>query len=959
MKASMPSGDVVRSGAAGVALVVLIGAASSWAWDATAAWLDAPREKLELTDAEQVARADPARVAALDHYVQQRTAASLARNKRQRTAGLVALAAAAAGIALVRVRGKRKPAAPAAISDIVASRRATHKQESTGASRLFGQCDSPPDLHGSASRVTPEPALPPVDLAPLEGIASRVGCEPRHLIPLLHAINQHYRYLPPTALARLPQLADVTPAQVAGVASFYSQFRTRPRGQRLVQVCVGTACHVAGADRVLDQLRTELGIPAGDDTDPAGRATIETVGCLGCCTRAPVVQVDDHTAGHVQVEDVAKLLMQKRCDGHGRCGGNGQACEDSRPGEFEGPEKQRNGRVREPAVEIRIGLGSCCVAGGSRDVMETLQRELRVNRIAAEVKPVGCVGVCHLTPMVELRAVGCEPIVATRATPADVRRIIRELPAAGSFSRRVVRQLAELWRAGAPAEAASNGDGACCQITPLADERIESFTGRQVRIVTEHCGEMDPESRGDYRRREGFVALERVLADRNPAAVTEEIVASGLRGRGGGGFPTGQKWRVVADADGDKVLVCNGDEGDPGAFMDRMVMESYPYRVLEGMAIAAYAVGARRAIVYVRHEYPLAVRRMRHAVDQMARAGWLGERVAGSDFSLTVEVVEGAGAFVCGEETALLQSIMGQRGTPRYRPPYPAERGLWGRPTLVNNVETFANVPWIVRHGADAFAQLGTEHSKGTKVFSLAGKVRRGGLIEVPMGLTVRQVVEEIGGGVAPGRTFKAVQIGGPSGGCIPAALADTPIDYEALRSVGAIMGSGGLVVMDDTDCMVDVARYFLEFTQRESCGHCTFCRLGTQQLLETLTRLCEGKGKSRDLDEIDTLSQQVIAGSLCGLGKTAPNPVLTTLKYFRDEYEAHLAGRCPAGRCKALIRYEVTRACVGCTLCAQHCPAGAIPATPYRQHVIDADICTRCDVCRTTCPEHAIEVTS
>ncbi len=386
-------------------------------------------------------------------------------------------------------------------------------------------------------------------------------------------------------------------------------------------------------------------------------------------------------------------------------------------------------------------------------------------------------------------------------------------------------------------------------------------------------------------------------------------------------------------------------------------MESFPYRVLEGMAIAAYAVGAERGYLYVRHEYPHAVRRLRRAIDRMISEHLLGDHILGSDFSLHVELIEGAGAFVCGEETALLESIMGRRGIPQLRPPYPIERGLFGRPTLVNNVETLANVPWIVRNGPERFAAFGTETSKGTKVFSLSGKVQRGGMIEVPMGRTIREIVMGLGGGVEQGHRFKAVQIGGPSGACIPASLADTPIDYEQLRAIGAIMGSGGLVVLDDSDCMVDVARYFLEFTQQESCGHCTFCRVGTRKLLDILERICAGKGRPRDLQEIESLSQSVELGSLCGLGKTAPNPVLSTIRYFREEYEAHLQGRCPAGRCKAIIQYHVTRDCVGCTLCAQKCPAGAIKPTPYRQHVIQQDLCTRCDACRVACPEHAIEV--
>lgn len=475
----------------------------------------------------------------------------------------------------------------------------------------------------------------------------------------------------------------------------------------------------------------------------------------------------------------------------------------------------------------------------------------------------------------------------------------------------------------------------------------------------EHYGRLDPLDLEEYLAHDGFVALRRCLEERQPERLIETIEQSGLRGRGGAGFPTGQKWRVVRQQPGEvKYVICNGDEGDPGAFMDRMILESFPYRAIEGLAIAALAVGAHEAIFYIRHEYPNALKRVRAALAECERRGWVGERLLGCDYPLRFAIKEGAGAFVCGEETALIASIEGQRGMPRLRPPFPAQSGLWGRPTLINNVETLALVPWIVRHGAAAFAAIGTQSSKGTKVFALAGKVRRAGLIEIPMGTTLREIVEDIGGGVAPGRRFKAVQIGGPSGGCIPARLADTPVDYESLRDIGAIMGSGGLVVLDDTACMVDIARYFLQFTQNQSCGKCTFCRIGTKRMLELLEKLCAGRAGRQDLEALERLAHQVAQGSLCGLGKTAPNPVLSTLRYFRDEYEAHLAGRCPAGKCTALIRYTINNRCTGCTLCAQHCPVDAIPMTPYQRHAIQSDRCTRCDTCRVVCPYGAVEIT-
>jgi NADH-quinone oxidoreductase subunit F len=452
--------------------------------------------------------------------------------------------------------------------------------------------------------------------------------------------------------------------------------------------------------------------------------------------------------------------------------------------------------------------------------------------------------------------------------------------------------------------------------------------------------------------------LQKCVTELESDEIIKQIERSGLRGRGGAGYPTHLKWSAVRQSkSGKKYIVCNGDEGDPGAFMDRMLMESYPYRIIEGIAVAAYTVGADEGYLYIRAEYPLAVERISRAIENCLRQGYLGNHILQSDFSLHLKIVPGAGAFVCGEETALMASIEGRRGMPRFRPPYPAHSGLWGKPTLINNVETYCVVPWIIRNGPETFAALGTGNSKGTKVFALAGKIAHGGLIEVPMGISIRQIIEDIGGGIAGGLKLKAVQIGGPSGGCVPEKLAHTSVDYETLKDVGAMMGSGGMVALDETDCMVDIARYFLQFTQNQSCGKCTFCRIGTRRMLDILDRLCAGQGKSTDIEELEHLAEIVQNSSLCGLGKTAPNPVLSTIKYFRDEYEAHIDKRCPAAQCKALITYSITDDCIGCTLCAQHCPADAIAMIPYQKHEIDSEKCIRCGTCKNICPANAVKV--
>ncbi|MCY2930803.1 MAG: 4Fe-4S binding protein [Planctomycetota bacterium] len=603
------------------------------------------------------------------------------------------------------------------------------------------------------------------------------------------------------------------------------------------------------------------------------------------------------------------------------------------------------------AGEIRVGRGSCCAASGSGEVFRAVQDAVFDLGAPVTVKTVGCVGMCHRVPLVEVVTGGKGGALYAKVRPEDVRAIVRR-----HFGPRgLVRRLADVFGRGLDSiligPDAPSPDR--CAID-VRDAPVADFLGRQRRLATEGCGELDPLDIEEYIASGGFEALRSCLAGVAPEAVIERIAASGLRGRGGAGFPTARKWAAVRSQGApDKVVICNGDEGDPGAFMDRMILESFPYRVIEGMALAAYAVGAREGIFYIRAEYPLAVRRVSEALDRCRQRGLL----EAGEWKLDLRIMQGAGAFVCGEETALIASIEGRRGMPRLRPPFPAESGLWGRPTLVNNVETYALVPWILRHGAEAFAAIGSGGGRGTKVFALAGKVARGGLIEVPLGATIRQIVEDIGGGIANGKTFKAVQVGGPSGGCIPAELADTPVDFEALTAAGAMMGSGGLVVLDESDCMVDITRYFLQFTQNQSCGKCTFCRIGTRRMLDILERICAGQGHHSDLAALETLARHVKAASLCGLGKTAPNPVLSTLRYFRAEYEAHLAGRCPAGVCKKLITYRITEECIGCTLCAQHCPVGAIDPKPYEKHAIDAEKCIRCNTCRAVCPVSAVKV--
>jgi NADH-quinone oxidoreductase subunit F len=781
-----------------------------------------------------------------------------------------------------------------------------------------------------------------LDLTFVDQIVEKAGAGRDKVLEILQAIQGQYGYLPAEALQRVCERTEITPADITGVSTFYDQFRHRPAGQHIVHVCVGTACHVKGAEMVYEEFRRHLEIPAGEDTDPQGLFTVERIACLGCCTLAPAVQIDDVTYGHLTRETVANVVADFLRH------------EKSRAAQRRGAHRLRAAK-RGHRGEVRIGLGSCCVARGSGRLYEALQDALAQTDARVLVKRVGCVGMCHQTPLLEIVPPTGQSFLYARVQPEDAKAIVQRhfgvrwphRKLTNTVSRTLDRLLTdERWE---PVTRYS---------IDVRDRPVSDFLGRQVHVASEHCGHIDPTDLDEYLRNDGFKAVEEALRDLDPQAVIARIEASGLRGRGGAGFPTHRKWSAVQAAEGEtKYIVCNGDEGDPGAFMDRMLMESYPYRIIEGMTIAARCVGAHEGFLYIRAEYPLAIQRVTEALEKCRQRGLLGDNILDTGFSLQLKIVAGAGAFVCGEETALLASIEGRRGMPRLRPPFPAQKGLWGRPTLINNVETYACVPWIIRNGAEAFARIGVGRSRGTKVFALAGKIARGGLIEVPMGISIRQIVEEIGGGIAGGLKFKAVQVGGPSGGCIPATRDNLSVDYETLTEAGAMMGSGGLVVLDETDCMVDIARYFLQFTQNQSCGKCTFCRIGTRRMLDILDRLCAGKGEPADLEELEHLAKIVKQGSLCGLGKTAPNPVLSTMRYFRDEYEAHVQGRCPAGRCKALIRYSITDDCIGCTICAQHCPTEAIAMKPYEKHEINSDKCIRCGTCKSVCPANAVRV--
>ena len=771
-------------------------------------------------------------------------------------------------------------------------------------------------------------------IARVDAIIDRVGTSRRIIIPLLQALQAEFSYLPSDALQRVYERTEIDQAQMISVSTFYAQFRHIPYGRHIIKVCTGTACHVKGANNVYDAFRRELNMDEETITTADQQYSIEKIACLGCCALAPVVQIDEKIFGHVQPGRVREVLDEFQ-----------QYAQEQ--------EAQAADEAKEPPIgEVRLGMENCCQASGTAAIYQAVLDASHELGIKVAIKPVSCVGACNQVPLIDVALPDGSIERYPNVKPEELKEILLHHFKPASRLRRWKNALlnqVDMFHTD------TTWDNILWKSEQERTRTINTFLSRQKRISTEGYGIISPLDIDEYMAHEGFAALEKAVTTMPRQAVIDTILQSGLRGRGGG-FPTGRKWSLVAATDKtEKYVICNGDEGDPGAFMDRILLESYPLRVIEGMIIAGYAVGARKGIFYIRAEYPQAVIRTRKAIELCREKGLLGEKLFGSDFSFDVTIFEGAGAFVCGEETALIASIEGQRGFPRQRPPYPAVEGLFGCPTLINNVETLSQISYIIRHGAEAYRTIGTEKSPGTKVFALAGKVCHGGLIEVPMGTTLNQIIEDIGGGVEGGEKLKAVQTGGPSGGCIPAELCDAPVDFDALTRMGAIMGSGGMVVLSESSCMVDVARYFLSFTCQESCGKCTFCRVGIRRMLDILDRLCTGKGTMEDIDKLEELAISIKQMALCGLGKTAPNPVLSTLKYFRKEYEEHVQGICRTGTCKEMVKLEVTEACVGCTKCAKACPSDAIPYTPYERHHINMEQCVLCGLCIDECSYDAI----
>jgi NADH-quinone oxidoreductase subunit F len=745
------------------------------------------------------------------------------------------------------------------------------------------------------------------------------------LLPELIELQRKDRYLRPEALLDLSRKLNISVNRIYSVASFYQAFRFAPCGKHDIKVCVGAACYVKGAETLYDAFAKYLKLPEDSDTSPDGLFTLSKVACLGCCMLAVAVQIDRHIFGHVKPEDIPMVLKDFLR----------MAAED-------GQEPFEQDVQENACPEIRICRCSSCRAAGSGDVYKAFRAEKGTNNFDFIVKEVSCHGMSYRAPLI---TVACDGTYYhyDRVRPHDVKLIIAEhFTPKNRLSRAT-------WKGRVFFDAFYRRNKGCCNVEITESEK----TIEQARLITRNSGITHPESIDDYRGHGGFTAFEKAL-NMSPESIISLLEKSKLRGRGGGGFPTGEKWKLAFKAQGEsKIVICNADEGDPGAFMDRMLLESYPYRVLEGILIASHVLNADYAIVYIREEYTQAITVLETVIKYLREYGFL--KKIKPDYDLVL--FKGAGAFVCGEETALLESIEGKRGIPRRRPPFPVTNGLGALPTLINNVETFACIPMILADDGTAFNAVGTEKSYGTKAFALAGKIKKGGLIEVPIGISIRDIVEKFGGGAEDGHTLKAVMIGGPSGGCISCKNFDLPVDYETLQKKGAMMGSGGLIVLDERDCMVDLSLYFLRFLKDESCGKCVMCREGIIRLCAWVEQLTQGGERDSGLlDKIELLARHIQQGSLCALGRTAPNMVLSALHEFRDEFETHLQGCCPAGKCVELTEFQVSDDCIGCTKCAQVCAAGAIECVPLERALINQEKCVKCGVCRTVCPANAIQ---
>jgi NADH-quinone oxidoreductase subunit F len=782
----------------------------------------------------------------------------------------------------------------------------------------------------------------------VEEVLDRYPKDPTSLIMILQDIQSSLRFIPKEAVDTVSQHLAVPRCQIYSVASFYKALSLEERGKNQIDVCMGTACHVRGAGILVDQLAGELNVPPGETTKDK-EFTLSTVNCVGACAMGPVVVINGEYYGDMTPMKLTRAV-KKCCSGEGVCKESQPAAavvtEEAEAGRLNSGEELE--RVKRDLLEERpldtkcilVCAGPGCVANGSLKVAEALKQGIdgagaKVD-VKLMVKTTGCHGFCEMGPLVVFHPQGT---YYTKVKEKDVEEIVEKTVLEGEVIDRLLYQ------------------------SPDSEARIEHFKeipfyAKQEKNVLRDIGIIDPEEIRDYIAAGGYGALAKALERMQPEQVIDEVERSGLRGCGGGGFSTGRKWRTCVKAKGDeRYLICNGDEGDPGAFMDRIIMEGNPHAVLEGMLIGAYAIGAKEGYIYVRAEYPLAVIRLEKAIAVARQWGFLGENILGTDFSFDIKISRGGGSFVCGESTALMQSIAGKVGEPRAKYVRSVERGLFDKPTVLNNVETYANVPLIIERGADWFASTGTERSKGTKAFALVGKVNNTGLIEVPMGTSLREIIYGIGGGIKDGKCFKAVQTGGPSGGCLPEEKLDLPVDFDTLTAEGSMMGSGGMIVMDQATCMVDVARYFTNFLTEESCGKCAACRLGLEQLKKILERICAGEGKPDDIPQMEKLFNILDSGSLCGLGKSAANPVRSTLRFFRDEYDAHINDKkCPAGVCRNLITYSVVEEnCTGCLLCKKACPQEAISGEKKKPHVIDESKCDRCGICVATCKFDAI----